>query len=69
MSNSIILVEDLIGWMKGFEIFLIDHYAGDTEIKIPLVSIKKLLYQCFPLYNRRASQFAQNAISTIPWLI
>ena len=55
--------------MKGFEIFLIDHYAGDTEIKIPLVSIKKLLYQCFPLYNRRASQFAQNAISTIPWLI
>ena len=36
-SNSIILVEDLI---RDFEIFLIDHYAGE----ISLVSINKFLY-------------------------
>ena len=24
-----VLVEDLIRWKRGFEIFLIDHYAGD----------------------------------------
>ena len=27
LSNSIILVDDLIRWKRGFEIFLIDHYA------------------------------------------
>ena len=43
LSNSIILVEDLIKWKKGFEIFLIDHYAGILETKITLVSIKKFL--------------------------
>ena len=29
LPNSIILVKDLIRWMRGFEVFLIDHYAGD----------------------------------------
>ena len=29
LSNSIILVEDLIRGERGFEIFLLDHYAGD----------------------------------------
>ena len=33
LSNSIILVEDLIKWKRGFEIFLIDHYAGDIGNK------------------------------------
>ena len=28
LSNSIILVEDLIRWKRGFEIFLIDRYDG-----------------------------------------
>ena len=28
-SNSIILAEDLIKWKRGFEIFFIDHSAGD----------------------------------------
>ena len=28
-SNSIILMEDLIRRKRGFEIFLIDHYASD----------------------------------------
>ena len=33
LSNSIILVEHLTRWKKGFEIFLIDHYAGDNRNK------------------------------------
>ena len=33
LSNSIILVENLIRWTKGFEIVLIDHYAGDIGNK------------------------------------
>ena len=33
VSNSIILVEDQIRWKRGFEIFLIDHYAGDIGNK------------------------------------
>ena len=32
-SNSIILVEDLTRWKRGFELFLIDHYAGDIRNK------------------------------------
>ena len=31
LSNSIIPVKDLIRLRNGFEIFLIDHYAGDIE--------------------------------------
>ena len=31
LSNPIIPVKDLIRLRKGFEIFLIDHYAGDIE--------------------------------------
>ena len=31
LSNSIIPVKDLIKLRKGFEIFLIDHYAGGIE--------------------------------------
>ena len=34
MSNSIILLEDLIRWKRGFEIFLIGQYAGDIGNKI-----------------------------------
>ena len=33
LSNSIILVEDLTRWKRGFEIFLFDHYVGDNENK------------------------------------
>ena len=33
LSNSIILVENVIRWTKGFKIFLIDHYAGDIGNK------------------------------------
>ena len=33
LSNSIILVEDLKRWNKGFEIFLIDHYPSDVGNK------------------------------------
>ena len=33
LSNLIILLEDLIRWKRSFEIFLIDHYAGDIENK------------------------------------
>ena len=29
LSNSNMLVKDLIRWKRGFEIFLIDHFAGD----------------------------------------
>ena len=29
LSNSIILLEDLIRGKRNFEIFLINHYAGD----------------------------------------
>ena len=32
-SNPVFLVEELIRWKKAFEIFLIDHYEGDTENK------------------------------------
>ena len=34
LSNSVILVEHIIMWRRGFEISLIDQYAGDTENKI-----------------------------------
>ena len=33
LPNSTNLVEDLIRWKKGFETFLIDHYAGDIGNK------------------------------------
>ena len=33
LSNSIILVEDVIKWNKSFEIFLIGHYASDVGNK------------------------------------
>ena len=33
LSNSIILLEDLIKWETGFVIFFIDHYANDTGNK------------------------------------
>ena len=33
LSNSIILVKDLIRWKRRFEIFLIDHDAGDAGNK------------------------------------
>ena len=33
LSNSVILVEHIIMWRRGFEIFLIDHYGGDTGNK------------------------------------
>ena len=29
LSNWIILMKELIKWKESFEIFLIDHYAGD----------------------------------------
>ena len=31
--NSFISVKDLIRWKRDFEIFLIDHYDGDTGNK------------------------------------
>ena len=34
LSNSIILVEDIIKWKRYFEIFFIDHRAGDIGNKI-----------------------------------
>ena len=55
LSNLIFLVEELIGWNRGFEIFLIDHNTGDVGKKISLVSIKKFLYQCHPPNIRRVS--------------
>ena len=33
LPDSIILVEDLIRWKRGFEIFLIDYYADDIGNK------------------------------------
>ena len=33
LSNSTIFVEDIITLKRDFEIFLIDHYAGDVENK------------------------------------
>ena len=33
-QKSIILVEDLIRWMGGFEMFLVDHYAVDIGNEI-----------------------------------
>ena len=32
-ANSFILLEDLIKWKRGFEIFLSGHYASDIENK------------------------------------
>ena len=32
-SNSVIFVKDLIRWMRGFEMFLTDHYTGDSANK------------------------------------
>ena len=43
LSNSIILVEDLIRWMRCFEIFLIDHWAGDIGNKNIATKYKKIL--------------------------
>ena len=68
LSNSIILKEDLIRWNRGFGLFLIDHYASDTENKniagkylAILVLVSPILYE--------ASQLAQRTISIIPWFI
>ena len=44
-----------IRWKRCFEIFLIDHCIDDIGIKILLVIIKKILYQCHPPYTRRFS--------------
>ena len=33
LPNSIILVEDLIRWNRGFEIFLIDHHSSEIRNK------------------------------------
>ena len=56
LSNSIISLKYLIKWKRGFEIFLIDHYAGDIgNKKISLVSIKKSFYHCDPPYTRWVS--------------
>ena len=33
LSNSIILVEDLVKWKTGFENVLIDHFVGDIGNK------------------------------------
>ena len=33
LPNSIILVEDLIRWKRGFEMFVIDHYDDDIGNK------------------------------------
>ena len=33
LSNSIILVEDLTRWKRGFETFFIGHYTGDNGNK------------------------------------
>ena len=47
LSNSIILVEDLIGWKKSFGIFLIDHYAGDIGNKNTVGKCKKIIVSMF----------------------
>ena len=52
-SNWIILVEDQIRWKKGFEIFLVDHCAGDIGNKNIALSVEKFLYQCHPSYTRQ----------------
>ena len=54
LSNSTILVKDLIRWKRVFEIFLIDDNAGDIENK-NITSIKKSLYQCHTPYTRLVS--------------
>ena len=33
LSNSTILLEDLMKWKRYFEMLLIDYYAGDIENK------------------------------------
>ena len=38
----------LFQWKRSFEIFLIDHCAGDIENKNKYVSTKESLYQCQP---------------------
>ena len=48
-----ILVEDLIRWKRGFEIFLIEHYAGDIGNISPISIIQFLFNQCHSPYNRR----------------
>ena len=42
------LVEDLIRCKRGFEIFLIDLYAGNIAKMVLQVLNKKYLYQCHP---------------------
>ena len=53
LSNSAILVEDLIEWKIRFEIFLIDYSVADIG--------KKGRYQ--------AGQFTQGGTSIMPWFI
>ena len=48
LSNSIISVKDLIKWKKGFEIFLIDHYAGDIGNKYITGKYQKFLLSLRP---------------------
>ena len=51
LSNSVILVEDQIGWKKGHEIFLIDACAGNignkniaSKYKTILVPMSSIIY-------------------------
>ena len=54
LSNSIILVEDLMRWKRGFEIFSIDYYADDIGNKNIDGKYQKFLYQCYPPYTGQA---------------
>ena len=55
LSNLIILVEDLIRWKRGIDVFWLITMMVILKIKISLVSYKKLLYQYHPPYTRRVS--------------
>ena len=55
LPNLIILVEDLIRWKRGIDVFWLITMMVILKIKISLVSYKKLLYQYHPPYTRRVS--------------
>ena len=63
LSNSTIVVKDLISWKRRFEIILIDHCASDIAKKNIADKYKVFLYQCHPPYTRRPTPYTGCYIS------
>ena len=68
-SKSIILVKNLIRWKRDFEIFLIDHHAGDIGNKNITGKYLRILVSVSFVWFQFLYHFTYRDISIIPWFI